>query len=573
MPWAASAIQKGWFSEPAKPARMPADEAVPVGQSLAGLRPVQAAAVLGAPVVAVRRAQDPAAGGDGVLLLAGDQVGGGDHRGVHPHAGAAQALRMADPAAEQRAVVVAVGQLRGDAAVRLGPYLVEDRCQRTVRPPPERGQLVAADEEAEGHPVGQRVSDRRGGLRGLHERNRGHLPLRRGARIERPDFGVLQPHRHRPQRHVVQRARPAQQDPEQVRADLAPLDPPVGAFGDRDTDRPQDARAPQVGAEGNPLAESLPSALAAGDRDRTAVIHQCGDFELRVAVPQQLRHDLPILADRHVEPALQRQAAGLVCLQIAEAQPRRRAAVRELVRTSPREFPGGPVVGARLRRPVEDRAGRHRGGVGHDAPFGRPDALFVRAELDHGVALVDVPPGFIRGTGHGACHELRRPHARLPARQTDAPHCRPAVVRTARLHVVQPQPHRIVARPVHAEGGRPYTSPAGVQHFQQNALGGAAGRGTGRGAATETPSSPPPETTGRARRPPGPSEPLRCPGPKFLRAKPMRMSATAEPLPSTLLRAAATLMHGPSHPLGRPCRGTLRSASAGRSDRHSLRPV
>ena len=453
---------------------MPADEAVPVGEPLAGLRTVQAAAVLGAPVVAVRRAQDPAARRDGVLLFAGDQVGGGDHGRVHAHAGAAQSLGMADPAAEQRAVVVAVRELRGDAAVRLGPDLVEDRLLRAERPPPERGQLVAADEEAEGQPAGQRVSDGRGGLGRLRERNRGYVPPRRGAQIERPDLGVLEAHRHRPQRHVVQRARPAQQDPEKVGADLPPLDPPVGPLGDRHTHGPQDARPRQVRAEGDPLAESLPSALAAGDRDRTAVIHQCGDFEIRVAVPQQLRHDLPVLADQEVEAALQRQAAGLVCLQVPEAQPRRGAAVRELGRPSPRELPRGSVIGARLRRPVEDRSGRHGGGIGHDPPLGRLDTLFVPAELDHGVALVDVPPGSVGGAGHCANRELRRPHAGLPARQTDAANRRPAGARTARLHVVQPQPHRVLALPVHAEGGRPQTGSAGIQDFQQDALGGAA---------------------------------------------------------------------------------------------------
>ena len=127
---------EGMVQRAREPARMPADEAVPVGQSLAGLRPVQAAAVLGAPVVAVSRAQDPPASRDGVLLFAGDQVGGGDHGRVHSHPGAAQTLGMADPATEQRAVVVAVRQLRGDAAVRLGPDLSEDGLLWAESPPP-----------------------------------------------------------------------------------------------------------------------------------------------------------------------------------------------------------------------------------------------------------------------------------------------------------------------------------------------------------------------------------------------------------------------------------------------------
>ena len=103
-----------------------------------------------------------------------------------------------------------------------------------------------------------------------------------------------------------------------------------------------------------------------------------------------------------VETALQRQAAGFVSLQEPEAQPRRGAAVGELGRTSPRELPGGSMIGARLRRPAEDRAGRDRGGVGHDPPLVRPHALFVPAELDHRVAVVDLPPGSVHGAGQVA---------------------------------------------------------------------------------------------------------------------------------------------------------------------------
>ena len=54
-----------------------------------------------------------------------------------------------------------------------------------------------------------------------------------------------------------------------------------------------------------------------------------GDFDLGVAVPQQLRHDLPVLDDVEVETVFHRQAAGLVSLQEPEAEPRRGAAVGE----------------------------------------------------------------------------------------------------------------------------------------------------------------------------------------------------------------------------------------------------
>ncbi len=318
------------------------------------------------------------------------------------------------------------------------------------------------------------VADRRGGLRGLRERHRAHGSPRRGAGIDGPDFGVLEPHRQRPEGPVVQAAWPAQEDPEQIDADLAPLDPPVGALGNRDAHRPQGARPDELRAEGDPLAESLPSPLTADDRDPASAVHQCGDFEIRVAVPQQLRHDLPVRTDLEVESALHRQAARFVSLQESEAQPRRGAAVGELVRTAPRELAGGSMVGARLRRPVEERAGRHRGGVGQHPPLGRPHALFVPAKLDHRVTLVDIPPGGVHGAGHIADHELRRPQARLPARQTDAAHRRPPGVRTAGFHVVQPQPHLVLVQPIHAEDGRPQTASVRVQDFQPDALGGAA---------------------------------------------------------------------------------------------------